>query len=119
LEPEELPEVVAPGRALVRLGGGDLAPLALGLFRERAVHVADLHPVRPPVLPFRRPALDFFEIVDVDAVGGEPRLPVAGGELDLVLWGLRITGRLLRSTFAFLVLGAPGIVHAAFVLVVY
>ena len=73
LEPEELPEVEAPGRALVRLGGGDLAPLALGLFRERAVHVADLHPVRPPVLPFRRPALDLFEIVHVDAVGGRPQ----------------------------------------------
>src|SRR5207248_10765155 len=57
------------------------------------------------------------EFVDGDAVGGEPRLPVAGGELDLVLWGLRITGRHSRSPFDLLVLGAPGFEAAALVMV--
>ena len=84
LEPEELAEVVAPGRALIRLGRGDHASGPLSSVGDREMLVADALPVRRPVAPIGRRSQDPIEIVHVDPIRNEPRLPVTRRNLDAI-----------------------------------
>ena len=84
LEPEELAEVVAPRGSLVGICRGHQVARPFGLIRDRAMLVADAHPVGRPITPLRRFAEDPIKIVRVDPVGHESRLPVAGRELNAV-----------------------------------
>ena len=85
LEPEELPQVVAPRGALVRLGRGHQSAFAFGAFGEAQVLVSDALPPRRPVTPVRRGGEHPLEVVHVDPIRYEPRLPVRGRELDATL----------------------------------
>src|SRR2546428_2790156 len=84
LEPEELAEVVAPRCSLMSVGRRDDVAQALGFVSDRAMLVTDALPVRRPVAPLGRRGEDPIEIVDIDPIRDEPRLPMAGGDLNAV-----------------------------------
>ena len=57
---------------------------AVGVLGDRPMLVADAPPGRRPVTPLRRLGEHSIEVVRVDAVRDEPRLPVARGQTDAI-----------------------------------
>ncbi len=92
LEPEEFPEVVAPGGPLVRGGGRHRVPVTLRLAAEVLVHGSHREPVGSPVRPLLGAGEHAFEIVHVDAVGDKTRLPVMRRQLHAIHRRLHQTG---------------------------
>src|SRR5205807_1284866 len=84
LEPEELPEVIAPGGPLIASGRRYGSSVLFRVTTERFVHLADGPPVGAPVLPFRRLRYGRVEVIEIDTVGDEARPPVMRGDLDAV-----------------------------------
>ena len=84
LEPQEFAQVIAPSCSLMGLGRRDDVARPLGFVADRAMLVTDTLPIGSPVAPFGRRGEDPIEVVDVDPVRDEPRLPMAGGDLNAV-----------------------------------
>src|ERR1022692_2016614 len=92
LEPQELAEVVAPRRALICLGCRHHPAVTLGLLAHRLVDAAHRVPVGSPVRPLHGSGQHVLEIVDVDTVGNEARLPVMRCDLHTVHRSVHQTG---------------------------
>src|SRR5207302_11326362 len=70
-EPQELSQVVGPGRPQIRLGGRQRPTLLLGLIPETFVYLPNGLPVRPPISPIRRLPHGLVAVIDIAPVADE------------------------------------------------